>query len=258
MVEPGFARDRCRSSLDRELARHGEMREAVVVGRGERIGTLAAVPRGALQQHRLRDLELELQRKVGSGDRGLQAPVLLAQGPVIDPDVHPTFARVSEVEAFARTALRVAEPADPRVGHRRVREQHLARRKPARVVLAHARAHAKERHLEAVRAALTIGEPARDVPPFDAMRRVTSRVARQLDGVAGNDGRVVGIRGKRRACEDERHGQQRDERREDQCGSAQNGRDKTTAHISTRRRAPRITSPRGRRARRPLPLQDGR
>jgi hypothetical protein len=72
------------------------------------------------------------------------------------------------------------------IGQRRVREQQLSRREPARVVVGDARTIAKEGDLKSELRPAGI-EPAGDVPPFVAKRGVASEVARKFQWMTRND-----------------------------------------------------------------------
>ena len=96
-------------------------------------------------------------------------------------------------EARARRTLRMTQRAFARIGDRGVREQHLRRRERARVALADAGAYPEEGHLEAARA-LRLGvlgfDPARHVPPFEAMVGMAALVLRELKRASRLDWRV--------------------------------------------------------------------
>src|SRR4029078_3205608 len=113
------------------------------------------------------------------------------QRPVVDPRSGRVFRRSGELEALARRALVVAEPAVARIGDGGVREQQLARRKCARIRFGDERAVAEESYLDAEAVNIGIASPAGDIPPFAAKGRVRARVARKADRMTGDHARIV-------------------------------------------------------------------
>ncbi len=211
VVEPGPAPHVARTLGDDDASAHRELRPAVVPARLMRQRALARVALVALQQHRLRGLELEFEREVARGDRRDVAPAFQRERPVADPRPGRRLVRAGEVEHRARRTLVVAQPAVRGVRHRRVREHELPCGEPARVVLGDARAVAEERHLHAERGAVAALHPAGRVPPLGAVVGMAAVVAREAQRGAGQHRRVAGGRpGRRRQGRgDERQGEER-------------------------------------------------
>src|SRR5258708_21755566 len=100
---------------------------------------------------------------------------VLLQAPVVDPDAGAGFRGLRERDPGARRALLVHQPAVPRIGDRRVREQDLSRAEGAGIILGDVRPCPEERDLEADRPI----EPAGDVPPLRAEIRMRAVIARE-------------------------------------------------------------------------------
>ena len=88
-------------------------------------------------------------------------------------------------ETHPRRPLGMAQPAAPRVGHRRVGQHQLARRKGAGAALAHPGPHPEEGRLETQRAAVRQAQPAGGVPPFRAECGVRAVIARKFERMTG-------------------------------------------------------------------------
>ena len=127
------------SSFDVQRAARGELRLAVVVAGLLGPWPLARHARVALQQHRLRRVEHEIDGEAAALARCLRDVAAGAgrigarQSPVADHDVGVADARLGDAEAGAGDALVVAQAPGGEVAHRGVREQQLPRGEAARL-----------------------------------------------------------------------------------------------------------------------------
>src|SRR5258706_4140007 len=184
VIEPGFARNLELAAADEDAARDRKMRNAVVVARLRRVRPFAAEAALALEQHRLFRIEPEAVVEIARRDlRHVAAPGLLER-PVFDRDLGAALFGLGEPEPRARGALIVQQPRGRRIGERRMREEQLPRREPARKVFGDTRPVAKKSDLHAELFAAGRFEPASDVPPFAAELRVAAVVAPELQRYA--------------------------------------------------------------------------
>jgi hypothetical protein len=197
VIEPGLAGDCAPAPVDDDLAAHSQLRQAVVVAGREWTGALATESPLALQQRRLHAVEVEAHHEVVALHDGVIAIPVLANRPVVEPHVGESLACVRQIEPGPRRALGVPQAADGRIRDRRVPEQDLPRRKPARIRFAQARPHAKKRDLEADRLGVLVLDPTRHVPPLDAEIGMRALVARELQLDTGRDLGIHGL-GRRR------------------------------------------------------------
>ncbi len=154
-----------------------------------------------MQQRGLNDREPEIELEVARRDGRYVGISDELERPIVDPHRGRVLRGACESEALARGALIVTKPAVTRIGDGGVREQQLARRKRARIGLGNARAIAKEGDLDAESVSTGVLNPAGDVPPFAAKRRMRAGVARKLHRDPGDHRRVI-IVGERRAREE--------------------------------------------------------
>src|SRR5204863_8497543 len=112
MVEPGGAGDRDRlAAVEREQATHRKLRLAVVEAELRGVGPLARDAALALQQHRLRRGELEVEAKARAVARRTRAvtarPVraLAGEAPVAKDQARVGLGSGGDAEAAAREAL---------------------------------------------------------------------------------------------------------------------------------------------------------
>src|SRR3970282_2039701 len=115
---------------------------------------------------------------------GVIALALLPERPIVDPYVGAALCRSGEFECRARGALIALQMTARRVGDCSVGNQHLVRRKRARVRSSPRRPGAKESDLESDGGAAGASQPAGHVPPLEAKFRMASFIVREAHQIA--------------------------------------------------------------------------
>ena len=200
MVEPGNAFDGGVRAVDADDTGGAQLRATVVVAGLRPEWPLAREARIALQHGRCVGGGVEFERKAPVVDARVVAVGRIArERPAVDGQCGVVARGARQPEAGASGALRVHEAAVFGLGQRGVREQQLRGREATRVGRVVAGARAEERHLHAQRLAAPVAveaaQPAGEVPPLRAKRRMRAVVARKLQRLAAYDRPIEGISG---------------------------------------------------------------
>src|SRR3984885_568552 len=129
VIEPGLAAHDVAARRACDAAAHPQVRFAVVIAGRLRRGTLAAVAGNPVEQHRLRDFDIQVQGKVLGEDMSLVARTAALELPVIDPDAGVAHSRLSQAQSGAPDALILPQVAARRITDGAVGDQQLTGRK---------------------------------------------------------------------------------------------------------------------------------